>query len=141
MAGRQSSGEMISRTVWLEAVASSVHRGQCQWDPGLHQEQQCQQAREVTLPLSSALVRPLWAAVPRSWLLWTERCGAPEAGPVEGTMVMKGLMHRKSHLNMRKNFFTGQVTEHWKRLPSEGVESLSWEILQRPLDPILCYVL
>ncbi|GAB0178056.1 mitochondrial enolase superfamily member 1 [Grus japonensis] len=31
------------------------------------------------------------------------------------------LEHRKFHLNMRKNFFTVRVTEHWNRLPQRGV--------------------
>jgi len=29
------------------------------------------------------------------------------------------LKHRKLHLNMRKNFFTLRVMEHWNRLPRE----------------------
>ena len=35
------------------------------------------------------------------------------------------LEHRKFHLNMRENFFTLRVTEHWDRLPREVVESPS----------------
>ena len=38
---------------------------------------------------------------------------------------------------MRKNF-TVQVTEHWKRLPREVVESPSLEILKTCLDAIQC---
>ncbi|GAB0208953.1 mitochondrial enolase superfamily member 1 [Grus japonensis] len=49
--------------------------------------------------------------------------------------------HRKFHLNMRKNFFTLRVTEHWKRLPREVVESSSLEILKTRLDVILCNLL
>jgi len=38
------------------------------------------------------------------------------------------LKHRKFHLNIRKNFFTLRVTEHWNRLPREAVDSPSLEI-------------
>ncbi|GAB0203545.1 hypothetical protein GRJ2_002820100 [Grus japonensis] len=51
------------------------------------------------------------------------------------------LEHRKFHLNMRKNFFTLRVTEHWNRLPREAVESPSLEIFRTCLDMILCNVL
>jgi len=33
------------------------------------------------------------------------------------------LKHKKFRLNMRKNFFTLRVTEHWNRLPGGAVES------------------
>jgi len=46
--------------------------------------------------------------------------------------------HRKFHLNMRKNFFTLRVMEHWNRLPREVVESPSLEIFKTRLDTILC---
>ena len=49
--------------------------------------------------------------------------------------------HRKFHLNMRRNFFTLRVTEHWNRLPREVVESFSLEILKTRLDAILCNLL
>ena len=48
------------------------------------------------------------------------------------------LEHRKFYLNMRKNFFTLRVTEHWNRLPREVVESPSPEIFKTRLDAILC---
>ena len=51
------------------------------------------------------------------------------------------LKHRKFHLNMRKNFFTLRVTEHWNRLPSGFVESPSLEILKTCLDMVLCSLL
>ncbi|GAB0206839.1 hypothetical protein GRJ2_003149500 [Grus japonensis] len=51
------------------------------------------------------------------------------------------LEHRKFHLNMRKNFFTLRLTEHWNRLPREVVESPSLEIFKIYLDTILCNLL
>jgi len=48
---------------------------------------------------------------------------------------------RKFHLNMRKNFFTLRVMEHWKRLPREVVESPSLEIFKTHLDLVLCSLL
>jgi len=46
--------------------------------------------------------------------------------------------HRKFQLNMRKNFFTLRVTEHWNRLPRGVVESPSLEIFQICLDEVPC---
>ncbi|KAJ7414072.1 hypothetical protein BTVI_41653 [Pitangus sulphuratus] len=51
------------------------------------------------------------------------------------------LVHRKFHLNMRKNFFAVWVTMLWTRLPIEVVESPSLEILKSCLDAILFDVL
>jgi len=51
------------------------------------------------------------------------------------------LKHRKFRLNMRKNFFTLRVMEHWNRLPREAVESLSLEIFKTHLDKVLCSLL
>jgi len=51
------------------------------------------------------------------------------------------LKHRKFRLNMRKNFFTLRVTEHWARLPREAVDSPSLEIFKTCLDKVLCSLL
>jgi len=51
------------------------------------------------------------------------------------------LKHRKFGLNMRKNFFTLRVIEHWNRLPREFVDSPSLEIFKTRLDKVLCSLL
>ncbi|KFV83731.1 hypothetical protein N308_01668, partial [Struthio camelus australis] len=51
------------------------------------------------------------------------------------------LNHRKFRLNLRKNFFTVRVTEHWNGLPREVVEFPSLEIFKTRLDVILGNVL
>ncbi|GAB0181760.1 hypothetical protein GRJ2_000641300 [Grus japonensis] len=51
------------------------------------------------------------------------------------------LEHRKFHLNMRQNFCTLRMTEHWNRLPREVVESPSLEIFKTGMDVILCNLL
>lgn len=45
--------------------------------------------------------------------------------------------HREFHINMRKNFITLRVTEHWKRLPREAVEYPSPEIFKTYLDTFM----
>jgi len=51
------------------------------------------------------------------------------------------LKHRSFLLNMKKNFFPLRVTEHWKRLPREVVESPFLEIFKTRLDKVLCSLL
>jgi len=51
------------------------------------------------------------------------------------------LKHRNFRLNMKKNFFTLRVTEHWNRLPREAVECPSLEIFKPCLDKVLCSLL
>jgi len=51
------------------------------------------------------------------------------------------LKHTKFRLNMRKNFFTLRVMEHWNRLPKEAVDSPSLEIFKTRLDDVLCSLL
>ncbi|KFQ15854.1 hypothetical protein N330_02933, partial [Leptosomus discolor] len=47
------------------------------------------------------------------------------------------LEHRKFHLNMRRNFFTLRVAEHWNRLPREAMGSSSLETFKIHLDAFL----
>ena len=51
------------------------------------------------------------------------------------------LEHRKFCTNMRMNFFTVRVREHWNRLPREVVDSPSLEIFKTCLDSYLCSLL
>lgn len=51
------------------------------------------------------------------------------------------LIHRKHHLNMRKHFFTVQISKHWNKFPRDVVESLALEMFKKHLDIILCPVL
>lgn len=51
------------------------------------------------------------------------------------------LEQRRFHLNMRKNFSTLGLTEHYNRLPKEVLESPSLEILISCLNVIVCNLL
>jgi len=50
------------------------------------------------------------------------------------------LKYRKFHLNIKKNFFTLRVAEHWNRLPRGVVES-PLEPVKTRLDEVLCSLL
>ena len=51
------------------------------------------------------------------------------------------LEHRKFRTNLRKNFITARVMEHWNKLPREVVESPSMETFKTHLDTYLCNLL
>jgi len=51
------------------------------------------------------------------------------------------LKHRKFCLNMRKNFFTVRVMEHWNRLPRRTAEPPSLEIFKTCWYMVLCSLL
>ena len=54
----------------------------------------------------------------------------------------RGNRHKMEHRNMngRKNFIV-RVTEHWKRLPREVIQTPSLVIFKKRLDAFLCNLL
>ena len=48
------------------------------------------------------------------------------------------LEHRRFHLNLRRNFFSVRVTEHWNRLPRGLVVSPILQTFKTHLDAFLC---
>lgn len=58
--------------------------------------------------------------------------GSLQWSPVAGqrTVGVNWNIHRKFHLNMRKNFISLKMTEHWKKLPRFAVESPSLEMFK-----------
>jgi len=61
--------------------------------------------------------------------------------PLQGNLHAQLPQLSQFHLNMRMNFFTLRVTEHWNRLPREVVESSSLEIFKTHLGRPLCSLL
>lgn len=64
-------------------------------------------------------------------------------------MVLNGRMRtnghklkvKKLHPNVRKNFFTSRVAEHWNKLPRRVVVAPSLETFQTCLGTFLCHLL
>lgn len=77
----------------------------------------------------SGQCRILWNPV-RSFH-W-QQCAARAQG------VTGKVEHKKFHSNVRKNFFTLRVREHWNKLPRELVESPSMTVFKTCLDVFLC---
>lgn len=50
------------------------------------------------------------------------------------------LCHKRFRLDIKKNFFTGRVVKHLKKLPREVTESPSLEVFKNQIDVALCSV-
>ena len=140
-----NSGQFILRASWLEratgeslaegykdgeGTGASLLRGEAE-GAGLVQPEQEKAARgpNMCLQISKGWVSGGWG---QALFSSAQRQDKGQWAQTEAWEV---------RLNMRKNFLTLKVTEHWKRLPREVVDSRSLEIFKTRLDKVLCSLL